>query len=375
MDKENSTAAVSSDQVDPGIDGSSNVVMNNGVAATGEDESSADLNSLKKQEQGEDAEEVKGSNSSSVAEPDSLETERAVDAEQMPEQVSEEKDKDSNLSTAQPPDSPQADNEEETEALPGPKSGSEDVPSSPCEGPDVEAAVPSENEKGSDINLSSSALEKEATDVVPPSPSGSLPDESRPKKAGRHKKKDSSNKEAAPLADDEPKKATDGTSDSELKPSKRSGKKVSAGVSNENKSSIVVDAPRKESGTVSDSEVKLKSSKKVSTGNSNENKTSVVVDAPRKESGTTSDSEARQKSAKKVDGSNKTSDGSFLKQPEDKKKRTRSKVASRRSLTKSPTMDDDKVLLFASDLSLCYFSPILLIMFTLNTFLLKLLLL
>lgn len=368
-------AAVSSDQVDPGIDGSSKVVMNNGVAATGEDESSADLNSLKKQEQSEDAEEVKGANSSSVAEPDSLETERAVDAEQMPEQVSEEKDKDSNLSTTQPPDSPQADNEEETEALPGPKSGSEDVPSSPCEGPDVEAAVPSEIEKGSDINLSSSALEKEATDVVPPSPSGSLPDESRPKKAGRHKKKDSSNKEAAPLADDEPKKATDGTSDSELKPSKRSGKKVSAGVSNENKSSIVVDAPTKESGTVSDSEVKLKSSKKVSTGNSNENKTSVVVDAPRKESGTTSDSEARQKSAKKVDGSNKTSDGSFLKQPEDKKKRTRSKVASRRSLTKSPTMDDDKVLLFASDLSLCYFSPILLIIFTLNTFLLKLLLL
>lgn len=374
MDKENSTAAVSSDQVDPGIDGSSKVVMNNGVAATGEDESLADLNSLKKQEQDEDAEEVKGANSSSVAEPDSLETEMAVDAEQMPEQVSEEKDKDSNLSTAQPPDSPQADNEEETKALPGPKSASEDVPSSPCEGPDVEAAVPSENEKGSDINISSSALEKEATDVVPPSPSGSLPDESRPKKAGRHKKKDSYNKEA-PLPDDEPKKATDGTSDSELKRSKRSGKKVSAGVSNENKSSIVVDEPRKDGGTVSDSEVKLKSSKKVSTGNSNENKTSVVVDASRKESGTTSDSEARQKSAKKVDGSNKTRDGSFLKQPEDKKKRTRSKVASRRSLTKSPTIDDDKVLLFASDLSLCYFSPILLMIFTLNTFLMKLLLL
>ncbi|XP_062019041.1 sister chromatid cohesion protein PDS5 homolog C isoform X1 [Rosa rugosa] len=344
VDKENSTAAVSSEQVDTVIDGSSKVVLNNGGAATGEDECSADLNSLKKQEQGEDTEEVKGPNTSSVAEPDSLETEKAVDAKQMPEEVSEDKDKDSNLSTAQPADSPQADNEEETEALPPHKSGSEDAPGSPHEVPDVEAAVPSENEKGSDINLST-ALEKESTDVAPPSPSGSLPDESRPKKAGRHKKKDTSNKEATPVTDDESKKATDGTSDSELRSSKHSGKKVSAGGSNENKSPIVVDASRKESGTASDSEVKQKSSKKVSTGNSKENNTSVVVDAPRKESSSTSDSEARQKLAKKVDGSNKTSDESSLKQPEDKKKRARSKVSSRRSSTKSSAMEVDKEIL------------------------------
>ncbi|KAL6216045.1 hypothetical protein ACLB2K_009272 [Fragaria x ananassa] len=340
-DKENSTAAVSSEQVDPEIDGSSKVVMNNGGAANGEDESSADVNSLKKQEQVEDTEEVKGPTTSSVAEPDSLETEKAVHAKQMPEEVSEDKD---NLSTAQPADSPQADNEEETVALPGHKSGSEDARDPPREDPDVEGAVPSESEKGLDINISS-ALEKESTDVAPPSPSGSLPDESLPKKAGRHKKKDTSNKEATPVADDKSKKAIDGTSDSELKSSKRSGKKVSTGGSNENKSPIVVDEPVKESGTASDSEVIQKSSKKVSTGNSKENKTSVVVDEPRKESSSTTDSEARHKSAKKVNGSNKTSDESSLKQPEDKKTRARSKGSSRRSSTKPSPMEVDKILL------------------------------
>ena len=313
--------------------------MNNGNTATGEDESSADVNSSKKEEQGEDSEEVKGPNTTSVAEPDSLETDKAVDTKQMPEKGSDDK---YDVSTAQPAVSPQADNEKETEALPGRKSGSEDAPSPPHEDPDAEGALPSENEKG--LDNTPSALEKESTAGSPPSLSGSLPDETRPKKAGRHEKKDTSDKEAAPVAEDESKKVIDGTSDSELKLSKRSGKRVSTRGSNEKKSPVVVEAPRKESGTASDSEVKQKSSKKVSTGNSKENKTSVVIDSPKKESNSTSDSEARQKSAKKVDGSNKTSDESPLKQPEDKKKGARSKASSRRSATKSLAMEVDKVL-------------------------------
>ncbi|XP_050363870.1 sister chromatid cohesion protein PDS5 homolog C isoform X2 [Argentina anserina] len=335
-EKENSTAAVSSEQVDPVIDGSDKVIMNNGGAVTGEDESLADLNSLQKQEQGEDTEEVKSPDTSNVAEPDSMEIDKAVDTKQMPEEVSKDMD---SLSTAQPAESPQADNEEETEDLLGQKIGSEDAPSPPREDPVVKEVVPLENEKGSDIDTSN-ALEKESTDVAPPSPSGSLPDESRPRRAGRHKKKNTSNKEATAVAEDESKKAIDETSDSDLKSSKRSGKKLSAGGPNENKSPTVVDAPKKESGAASDSEVKQKSAKRVSTGNNKDN-TSVVVDAPKKESSSTSDSEARQKSAKKVDG-NKISDESFLKQPEDKKKGTRSKVSSRRSSTKSSAMEVDK---------------------------------
>lgn len=310
VDKGKAEAAVSPDQVDPAIDKSSQLVMNNGNTETGEDDSFAESNALKKQEEGDDTEDQKDPNASSNAEPDSLETQKAVDAEQIPEQAMKEKAGDYNLSTnsTEPSENREVDNEEDTETQPDHKSVTEDVPSSPHEAPSEEAAVPSEKEKGSDVNLSSKALEKESAVVASRSASESLPDESRSKKAGRNKKKDSSNKGAAAFADDEPNKATDGTSDSELKPSRRTGKRGSGGISNENKNPIVVDASRKESGT-------------------------------------TSDSEANQKSAKKVDGSTKTDDGSSIKQPEDKKRRGRGKVTPGKDATKSSSKDDDKEMM------------------------------
>ncbi|KAM1088504.1 hypothetical protein ACFX19_016613 [Malus domestica] len=307
VDKEKAEAPVSPERVDPAVDRSSKLVVNNGNAETGEDDSVAESNALKKEEEGNDTEDQKDPNASSNAEPDGLETEKAAEAEQIPEISTKERAGNSDLSTksTQPSDNCQADNEEDTEIQPEHKRETEDIPSSPREDPSVEAAVQSKNEKVSDVNISSKPLEKEPAAVASPSPSESLPGESRSKKAGRNKKKDSSNKGAAPSADDEPKKVTDGTSDSELKPSRRSGKKVSAGVSNENKSPIVVEASRKESGT-------------------------------------TSDSEAKQKSVKKVDGNTKTSGGSSIKQAEDKKKRGQGKVTPAKAATKSSAKDDDK---------------------------------
>ncbi|CAN6721961.1 unnamed protein product [Malus baccata var. baccata] len=309
VDKEEAEAPVSPERIDPAVDRSSKLVVNNGNAETGEDDSVAESNALKKEEEGDNTEYQKDPNASSNGEPDSLETEKAADAEQIPEKATKGAGN-SDLSTksTQPSENCQADNEEDTETQPEHKSKTEDVPSSPHEDPSVEAAVQSENEKVSDVNLSSKLLEKEPAGVASPSPSESLPDVSRSKKAGRNKKKDSSNKGAAPFADDEHQKVTDGTSDSELKTSRRSGKKASAGVSNENKSPTVVETSRKESAT-------------------------------------TSDSEAKQKSAKKVDGSTKTRDGSPIKQAVDKRKQGRGKVTPAKAATKSSAKDDDKEML------------------------------
>lgn len=142
-------------------------------------------------------------------------------------------------------------------------------------------------------------------DVAPLSPSGSVPNESRSQRHGRSKKKDLVLTEGTPSADDFSKKASEGTSDSEAKPPKRSGKKVPAGSANEDKIPVA-DISKKESGASSDSEVKL-----------------------------------LKQSAKKVDASNNNGEGSSWKQSREKKRREKATPGkdATRSLTK-----DDKVL-------------------------------
>ncbi|KAJ4848173.1 hypothetical protein Tsubulata_049945 [Turnera subulata] len=138
-----------------------------------------------------------------------------------------------------------------------------------------------------------------------PSVSGSLPDETR-SKAGRSKKKDSLVKDPVPSADEVPQKASDGTSDSETKQPKRSGKKPPPGDSAEDKIRLTVS--KKENSTASESEVKpLKS--------------------------------------KKMDGSSKKEDGSSLQQSEEKGRRSRGKSTSDKNATKSVTKVNEKVKL------------------------------
>ncbi|XP_048331363.2 sister chromatid cohesion protein PDS5 homolog C [Ziziphus jujuba] len=319
-DKERATETTSLEQVDPAVDKSLKPVVSNGVAQTGEGDSLVASNSIKNQEHDQVIENSKDLITSSNTEPDGLDAEKEANTEEKPEQTTKKRGKktSSSVKSTEPSESPRADDEKENEKLPDQRNQSEDIAGSPSVGPSVDAAVHSETNKSSDVRPSSpKALENDSANVAPASPSESLPDESRSRKAGRQKKKDNSDKEAVPAADnvsqkaDEvPQKVADGTSDSEVKANRRTGKKVSAILANENRTSTVADASKKESGTTSDSEAK-----------------------PLKHS------------SKKVDASSKNDDGSSLKQSEDKKKRSRGKALSEKDVTKAAAKDDDKEIL------------------------------
>lgn len=337
-DKEMATETTSLDQVDPTIDRSPKAIVSNGVAQTGEDDSLGASNSIKNQEHDQLIENSKDLNTSSNAEPDGLDAEKEVNTEQKPEQITKKKGRktSSSVKSTDLSESSHADNEKENVKLPDKKNHSEDVAGSASEGPSVNAVVPSENDKSSDVKPPSpKALENDSANVAPASPSESLPDESRSRKVGRQKKKDNSDKEAVPSADNVPQKAddvrqkvADVTSDSEVKANRRTGKKVSAILTNENRTPTVADASKKESGTTSDSEAK-----------------------PLKQS------------SKKVDGSIKNDDGSSLKLSEDKKKRSWGKALSEKEVTKAAAKDDDKVnsqfhFIFNDGYPSCIFNPV-----------------
>ncbi|KAJ7966255.1 Sister chromatid cohesion PDS5 B-B [Quillaja saponaria] len=294
-DKEIATEAVSPQQADPVNDRSTKSVMSNGITQAGEDESLADSVPLKKEEDAHCSDLSKDVNVSSNEKPDNLGAEKADNKEQ----TTKKRGRRSNLSMkpTEPSENPPVDDDKEAEKLPDSKSPSKDVPSLPLEDPSVDATE-NENEVVAKP-LSPKAVDDESEIVASPSPSGSLPNESRSKKFGRSKKKDSLIKEDTKPTDDVSIKISEGTSDSEVKPNRRLGKKVIGGSSNEKKSPIVVYSNRKGSGI-------------------------------------TSDVEAKKISAKKVEGSNKVVGGSSSKQPEDKKTRGRVKSISEKEMVSSP---------------------------------------
>ncbi|KAG2691389.1 hypothetical protein I3760_08G006400 [Carya illinoinensis] len=289
-------------------------IQSNGVTQMGEDDSLPHSNSDQKQEDGHHPDPSISMNASSNAEPDSLDTENAINIEHQPQQTtrrgrkfnSTKKSTEPSENT-EPPDNSVIEDEMETEKLLEHKNHSEDVPSSsPEEDPPVEATGSPKNEKETGAKLSSpKTLDNEYGNVAPLSSRGSLPDESYSKKAGgRPKKKESLTKEATPSTDEVSEKVSEATSDLELKPTRRSGKKVPSEISTLNKTPTVVDESKKES----------------------------------------SDSEAKplRQTAKKVDGSSKIGDGSSSKQPEDKKRRGQGKAIREKDETKSPAKADDK---------------------------------
>ncbi|KAK4600621.1 hypothetical protein RGQ29_010321 [Quercus rubra] len=308
-DKEKTTVLGSSEQVDLAVERSPKSLMSNGVAQMAEDDSKIDSNSQKKPEHDHHTDQSVSINTSSDAGPDSLDSEKATDTEHKPEQSTQTRGKKSNSSmkSTEPSDSSLIDDELENKKLPDHNSQNKDVPGSPVEDPSVEAAGPSENEKETSIKPSSPKPLEDESGNVAQSPSGSLPDGHSKKAGGRQKKKESLIKDTTPSADDVSKKVSEATSDSEVKPNRRSGKKVSSEISIENKTPTVVDASKKGSGSMNDSEEK-----------------------PLKQS------------AKKVDGSSKIGAGSSSKQPQDKKRRARGKGFSEKDATKSSAKDDDK---------------------------------
>ncbi|KAF2313015.1 hypothetical protein GH714_008758 [Hevea brasiliensis] len=283
-DKDIAAEAGSPKQADPINDKSPKSIVSNGIAQTGEDDSLADSCSLKKQDDGNHADKSK-----SIDMSNNTETEKAVNEESKPAQATKKRGRKLNSSTK----------------LTEP---SEKVPGSPHEEPSVEAAVSSENRKeaGSSQPSSPKALEGESMTAASPSGSGSLLDESLSKKAGRSKKKESLIKESEPSADDVPRKASEGASDSEAKLNKRSARRAHARVSNEEKAPMATDASKKESRTTSESEAK-----------------------PLKQS------------SKKVDASSNNGDESSLIQSQDKKHHSRGKSITEKIVIKSSTKDDN----------------------------------
>ncbi|KAI4337253.1 hypothetical protein L6164_015693 [Bauhinia variegata] len=263
--KEEAREAAPSEQVDPAGDRSPKSVMSNGIAQAGEDDSLADSKSLKKLE--DDivrSSQSKEMNNSSSEEPNNLKTGKVDTKEQKPEQANKRKGgRKSSASTklAEPSESSAVVKEKETGKSLDSKSHGKDIPSSPQEGHSIEAAGPSENDKEIHSKVSSPKEVDDESEVAPsPSPSESLRDD-RSKKSGRTKKKDSMFKEGTVPTEDVPKKESEGTSDSEAKPTRRLAKRAIGGTSDGKKT--VVDTNKKGSGTTGDLEMKRQSAKKV----------------------------------------------------------------------------------------------------------------
>ncbi|XP_043810675.1 altered inheritance of mitochondria protein 21 isoform X3 [Manihot esculenta] len=316
-DKELAAEAGSPKQADPVNENSPKSVVSNGVVQTGED-SLADLGSLKKQDDGNHADQLKSIDMSCNVETNILDTEKPANEESKPANEESKPERairkrgrklNTSVKLTEPSESSHIGAEKEAEKILDDGTHSKNVPGSPCEEPSVEATVSSENKKeaGSSQPSSPKALEVESMTVASPSGSGGLLDESLPKKAAQSKKKESFTKDSEPSSDAVLKKASEGISDTEAKPNKRSARKAPAKVSNEEKSSIVTDASKKESGTVSESEAK-----------------------PLKQS------------SKMVDATSNDGDESSLNQTEDKKHRSRGKSIPEKNVTRSSTKDDDK---------------------------------
>ncbi|EEF46885.1 nucleic acid binding protein, putative [Ricinus communis] len=338
-------------QADPINDKSPKSVVSNGAAQVGEDDSLADSCSLKKKDDGDRANQLTGGvETPSNAEPDKLDVEKAVIEESKPEQASKSRGRKVNSSTklAEPSESFQIGAEEEAQKLLDAKPPSKDVPSSPRQEAstdealsldikqEIDSSQPSspkaqegeiKNEADGSQPSSPKAQEGESMSVASPSGSGSLPEESLSKKAGRLKRKDSLIKDLEPSAEDVPRKASEGTSDSETKPNKRSARKGPARISNEEKAPAGISNEEKAPARIS-----------------NEERAPMATDVSQKESGPTDESEEKplKQPSKKADSSSNNGDGSSLNQPEDKKQRSRGKSTSEKKLSKSSTKDYDK---------------------------------
>ncbi|XP_043807720.1 titin homolog isoform X3 [Manihot esculenta] len=311
-DKDMAAEGGSPKQADPVNDKTPKSIVSNGVAQTGEEDTLVDSCCLKKQDDGNHADQSKSIDMSSNAKTDILDTEKAVTEQSKPAHPTKKRGRKLSSSTklTEPSESTRIDAEKGAEKLLDDEAHSKDVPVSPRKEPFAEAAVSSENKKeaGSSRPSFPKAVEGKCMTAASPSGSGSLLDESLSKKAARSKKKEILIKESEPSVDDVPKKVLEGegASDLEAKPKKRSARKVHARVSCEEKTPIATDASNRGSGTTSESETKQ-----------------------------------LKQSSKKVDSSSKNGDESSLNHSQDKKHRNRGKSTSEKNVTKSSTKDDD----------------------------------
>ncbi|KAL2548718.1 Tudor/PWWP/MBT superfamily protein [Forsythia ovata] len=196
----------------------------------------------------------------SKTESDDLATQKPISSESQPEQASIERGREPNSANNSIETSDIVDGEKEMEQVPDQRDsqGKDIHGSSPGEEATVETAKSLDKVNEIGIHLSSSkASEREAVSVASPSPTGSLLDESRPRKGGRKKRKENLIKEKR-VCDDATasEKASDGASDSEAKKRRRLGRKEPVEISNENQVLAEEDAC-KGGGPTNHSEEKL----------------------------------------------------------------------------------------------------------------------
>ncbi|KAH1124425.1 hypothetical protein GYH30_014244 [Glycine max] len=271
------------------------LVMSNGVV---EDNVLADSKSIKKQEDADCSSHSEGLNLSGHEVHNDLDTEKVDTSKQKPEQATKRQRKKSSSSTksAKPSKGQVAANEKETEKMLDFESNSKKVPSSSHEDHSAEAAGPPENDNGIDAKISSPKACNDESEVVASPPSESFSDENHSKKIGRTKKKDGDAEGVS--------KVSEGASDSEAKPVRRSVKRA--------------------------------------LGQKSDAKKTNVVDSVKKGSGTANDADAKKHPAKKLDENKKGRDGSSSRQMEDKKKGRWGKANSEANVVKSSAMDVDK---------------------------------
>ena len=302
MVEKDSREVTSSQQENPDdVNKSPKSVMSNVVACV-EDNALAHSESIKKQEDADCSNHSEGLNTSGNEVNNDLDIEKVDNSKQKTEKATKKQRKKSSSSTksAKPSKGQVATNEKETEKMLDCESNCKIVHSSPHEDHSVEAAGPSENDKGIDAKISSPMACNDDSEVVASPPSESLCDENHSKKLGRTKKKDGPVKEGT--AEDVSKVTA---SDSEAKPARRSVKKALGQKADVKKTSVVVSV--------------------------------------KKGSWAANDADAKKHSAKKFDENKKGSGGSSSRQMEDKKKGGRGKANSEADVAKSSAIDVDKV--------------------------------
>ncbi|KAJ4958149.1 hypothetical protein NE237_025260 [Protea cynaroides] len=317
-----------SGSVDPAADKSPKSVMSNGNAQTGNDDSLIDPSSPeKKLERSHRTNQSKSTDGAAKSEPDSLESEKVVKPETMPEQATKKRGRKPNSVMKSPEGSYRSRIDREKESVEQPdrrKSRTKEVDSATSEGPSSkEVALSSEPEKEIQAEASSpTASPSEAMNAIS-LPTQTHTDGTRSKKGRRgHKKKGSQNHEAEPGSppkgallsdhgeDEVPpsavvssKKESEGLSDSGAKSHKSTGKKAVAGKAIEK---TPVDVVPKDSGAASDSDVKSlrKSGKKVDGKNDNEESSGKQEEKKRRSRGkTVSDKDVVEESIKKATAS------------------------------------------------------------------------
>jgi len=296
-----------SEEVGPATAGSPKSIISNGDLQKDIGDTSA-INDDSKEENHNANDGVKAAEGPTKTNAEGVGVEELAKLESKPEKSNKRKGRktSSSRSTSEPSEPPLSDNKEAVKDPEHEEKESKDADTAHTKDTVVDTVEPAENEKEHAEVSSPRASENEPADIPSPSPSGSL-DENHSKKSEQVEKKEDVVQETEPAGDtdskeeSDTKKTAEGTSVSESKSQKRTGKKVSSA------------AEKDDSIPLADDTSKIEH-----------------VDTP------TVDAKSAKQSGKKVEAGSS--------QREDKKKKGQVKGTPAKDLAKTPSRDEAKVL-------------------------------